>query len=102
MPITGASLYRFRTRRKRRDLRFSRMSRLGVQPARRMMPDISSALKARIVLERMFPAAPTCSGAATPASSSGNSTMQTTSYSPTVHSNSRTLPPALSTSLERS
>jgi predicted RNA-binding Zn ribbon-like protein len=71
------------------------------QPVRRMMSVIPSALNARSVLERTLPSEPTCSRAATPVSSSGNSAMQTMSYSPTVHRNSRTRPPALSICLEK-
>src|SRR5215469_4068442 len=67
-----------------------------------MMPAISSEPKARSVLLRMLPAEPSRSNAATPASSSGKSAMQTRSYSPTVHSSSRTLPPELWTSLVNS
>src|SRR5215469_6057155 len=63
---------------------------------------ISSASNARSVLLRTWPAEPTWSRAATPASSLGKSAMQTTSYSPMVHSSSRTLPPEFSTSLEKS
>src|SRR5215469_11846067 len=63
---------------------------------------ISSASNARSVLLRTWPAEPTWSRAATPASSLGKSAMQTTSYSPTVHSSSRTRPPEFSTSLEKS
>src|SRR5215469_5578214 len=67
-----------------------------------MMPAISSESKARSVLLRMLPAEPSRSNAATPASSSGKSATQTRSYSPTVHSSSRTLPPELWTSLVNS
>src|SRR5258707_11908770 len=67
-----------------------------------MMPAISSESKARSVLLRMLPAEPTRSRAATPASSSGKSATQTMSYSPTVHSSSRTVPPEPSTSLAKS
>jgi hypothetical protein len=67
-----------------------------------MMALISSALKARIVFERMLPSDPTWSMAAVAVSSSGKSATPTMSYSPTVQSSSRTLPPELSTSLEKS
>src|SRR5262249_8858920 len=72
------------------------------QPDLAMLASISSVLKARSVLERMLPSAPTWSRAAVAVSSSGKSTTVTRSYSPTVHSSSRILPPAPSASLVKS
>jgi hypothetical protein len=55
---------------------------------------ISSALIARMVLVRTLPSAETCSASAAAVSSSGTSITVTMSYSPRVHSRSRTWPPA--------